>query len=138
MSQKGEQQKEGEGDNDKEQHDREEESGGGLDIGGVCEVREASDLPLYSLTRWCNHPCDNTTPLENIMTQTNLYASQYISAHNLLPRSRVYGRAHEQFTREELQKFISFIIIMDLPNTGRPLGDNMAILQPDMLQSRCS
>ena len=86
-----ESEQEGEGDNDNEQREGEEESGGGLEIGGECEVREASDLPPYSLTPGCNHPCDNATPLEffrmlvtddileNIVTQTNLYASQYIS-----------------------------------------------------------
>ena len=123
-----EQQEEGEGDNDNEQHDGEEESGGGLEIGGECEVREASDLPPYSLTPGCNNPCDNATPLEffrmlvtddileNIGTQTNLYASQYISTHSLPPRPRVHGWSREQFTREELQKFISLIIVMGLVN----------------------
>ena len=56
-----EQREEGEGD---KQQEGQEESGGGLEIGGVCEVREASDLPPYSLTPGCNHPCDNATPLE--------------------------------------------------------------------------
>ena len=106
----------------------ERESGDGLEIGGECEVGETSDLPPYSLTPGCNYPCDNATPLEffrmlltddildNIVTQTNLYASQYISTHNLPPRSRVHGWSREPFTTEELQKFISLVIIMGLVN----------------------
>ena len=123
-----EQQEEGERDNDNKQLEGEKEMGGGLEIGGECEVREDSDLPSYSLTLGCNHPCDNATPLEffrmlvtdnilgNIVTQTNLYASQYISTHNLPPQLRVHSWSREQFTREELQKFISLIIVIGLVN----------------------
>ena len=54
--------------------------------------------------------------LDNIVTQTNLYASQYTLTHNLLPRSRVHGWSREPFTQEELQKFIALIIVMGLVN----------------------
>ena len=98
------------------------------ELGGECEVGEANGLPAYSFTPGCNYSCDNATPLDsfrmlltddildNIVTQTNLYAAQYISTHNLPPRSRVHGWSREPFTREELQKFIVLVIIMGLVN----------------------
>ena len=97
------QQEEGkEGGSDDGQKESEGESGDRLEIGGECEVGEASNLPPYSHTPGCNYPCDNATPLDffsvlltddildSILTQTNLYADQYISTHNLTPRSRVH------------------------------------------------
>ena len=96
-----------------------------LEIGGECEVGEPSQIPDYSRTAGCNHPCINGTPLDflkmlltddildKIVEQTNLYASQYISSHDLPPRSRVHGWSQEPFTREEL---IALIIIMGLVN----------------------
>ena len=41
---------------------------------------------------------------------------QYITSHDLSPRSRVHGWSREPFTREELLKFISLIIVMGLVN----------------------
>lgn len=98
----------------------------GMEIGGECEVGDQNQIPVYSETAGCNHPCDNSTPLDflemlltndildNIVEQTNLYASQYISSHNLPSRSRVHN--WEPLTREELKKFIALIIIMGLVN----------------------
>ena len=93
------QQEEGrEGESDDRQQESEGENGDRLEISGECEVREASNLPPYSHTPGCNYPCDNATPLDffsmlltddildSIMTQTNLYADQYMSMHNLPPR----------------------------------------------------
>ena len=101
-----------------------------LGIGGECEVGEAaaeSDIPEYSLSVGCNYSCNDATPLEllmlltddildKIVEQTNLYARQYITSHDLSPRSRVHGWSREPFTREELLKFISLIIVMGLVN----------------------
>ena len=99
-----------------------------LGIGGECEVGEAaaeSDIPEYSLSVGCNYSCNDATPLElfkmlltddildKIVEQTNLYARQYITSS---PRSRVHGWSREPFTREELLKFISLIIVMGLVN----------------------
>ena len=117
-----------EGESDDEQQQGEAENSERLELGGECEVGEANGLPAYSFTPGCNYSCDNATPLDffrmlltddildNIVTQTNLYAAQYISTHNLPPRSRVHGWSREPFTREELQKFIALIIIMGLVN----------------------
>ena len=99
-----------------------------LGIGGECEVGEAaaeSDIPEYSLSVGCNYSCNDATPLElfkmlltddildKIVEQTNLYARPYITSS---PRSRVHGWSREPFTREELLKFISLIIVMGLVN----------------------
>ena len=54
--------------------------------------------------------------LDSIVTQTNLYASQYIASHNLPPWSRVHNWSLKPFTREELQKLIALVIIMGLVN----------------------
>ena len=54
--------------------------------------------------------------LDKIVEQTNLYARQYITSHDLSPRSRVHGWSREPFTRDELLKFISLIIVMGLVN----------------------
>ena len=115
----------------------ETESGVNIDdlgIGGECEVGEAgeaaaeSDIPEYSLSVGCNYSCNDATPLElfkmlltddildKIVEQTNLYARQYITSHDLSPWSRVHGWSREPFTREELLKFISLIIVMGLVN----------------------
>ena len=111
-----------------EAEQQDESTGDTLGIGGECEIGGDGEIPQYSLTPGCNHPCNNATPvdffgmlvtddiLDNIVTQTNLYASQYISTHNLPPRSRVHSWSHEPFTREELQKFIALVIIMGLVN----------------------
>ena len=40
------------------------ENGDRLEIGGECEVGEASGLPPYSLTPGCNYPSNNATPIE--------------------------------------------------------------------------
>ena len=127
----------------------ETESGVNIDelgIGGECEVGEAaaeSDIPEYSLSVGCNYSCNDATPLElfkmlltddildKIVEQTNLYARQYITSHDLSPRSRVHGWSREPFTREELLKFISLIIVMGLVNLPT-LDDNMALQQSDM------
>ena len=53
---------------------------------------------------------------DKIVEQTNLYARQYITSHDLSPRSRVHAWSREPFTREELLKFISLIIVMGLVN----------------------
>ena len=97
-----------------------------LDIGENADNK----LPEYSQKAGCNHQFnDEVTPLDvfkmlltddildQIVTQTNLYADQYISSHPDLPKgSRVHGWSREPFTRQELQKFISLIIVMGLVN----------------------
>ena len=102
-----------------------------LGIGGESEITEASvhvDLPQYTYSAGCNHQCTDATPyeffqmlvtddiLDNIVEQTNVYANQFISSHSLAPRSRVHGWARASFTRQELEKFISLIIVMGLVN----------------------
>ena len=100
-----------------------------LHIGSECDVAGPGyDLPLYSLSPGCNPSRLNATPLElfkmlltdsildKIVEQTNLYATQYISSHTLPPRSRVHSWTKEPFTRDELHKFLSLIIVMGLVN----------------------
>ena len=100
-----------------------------LEIGWECEVSgDHGDIPEYSHSAGCNHDCQNATPLDFfkmlltddildiIVTQTNLYASQFISTHNLSPRSRVHGWSREPFTPDELRKFVALIIVMGLVN----------------------
>ena len=99
-----------------------------LELGGECEVGEANELPPYSNTPGCNYPCASATPLDvfrmlvtdnilnSIVTQTNLYANQYIASQILPSRSLVHNWSREPFTREELQKFIALVIIMGLVN----------------------
>ena len=110
---------------DTNQQRGETESGVNIDelgIGGECEVGEAaaeSDIPEYS---GCNYPLElfkmllTDDILNKIVKQTNLYARQYITSHDLSPRPRVHGWSREPFTREELLKFISLIIVMGLVN----------------------
>ena len=100
-----------------------------LEIGGECEVSdEHSEIPEYSHSAGCNHPCQNATPLDffkmlltddildMIVTQTNLYASEFISTHSLTPQSRVHGSSREPFTPDEMRKFLALIIVMGLVN----------------------
>jgi hypothetical protein len=116
-------------DDDNEQSQGETETNAAdLDIGGECEVGEphpTSEIPEYTFLPGCNPPRPDATPLEMLLTdsildkiveQTNLYASQYISSHDLPPRSRVHSWTKEPFTRDELHKFLSLIIVMDLVN----------------------
>ncbi|CAI8021626.1 hypothetical protein GBAR_LOCUS12809, partial [Geodia barretti] len=59
------QQEEGrEGESDDGQLESEGENADRLEIGGECEVGEASNLPPYSHTPGCNYPCDNATAFE--------------------------------------------------------------------------
>ena len=85
-------------------------------------------IPLrryHSIHFHCNPPRPDATPLEMLLTdsildkiveQTNLYASQYISNHDLPPRSRVHSWTKEPFTRDE---FLSLIIV-DCHGSGKP------------------
>ena len=119
-------------DDDNEQSQRETEMNAAhFDIGEECEVGEphpTSEIPEYTFLPGCNPPRPDATPLElfkmiltdsildKIVEQTNLYASQYISSHDLPPRSRVHSWTKEPFTRDELHKFLSLIIVMGLVN----------------------
>ena len=100
-----------------------------LETGDKCSLETDWNIPEYSSSPGYNYQCsDAVTPLEifkvllkddildQIVTQTNLYAKQFISSHPVTPHSRVHGWSRESFTREELQKFISLIIVMGLVN----------------------
>ena len=54
--------------------------------------------------------------LDHVVVQTRLYASQFISAHTIAPRSRVQQWSGQEFDRDELKKFIALITIMGLVN----------------------
>ena len=79
----------------------ETEQTGDLDIGETVEIGPSSDddLPEYTLTPGCSTSVEGNSPfnyfsllmtpsiLQHIVDQTNLYASQFISSHDLGPHS---------------------------------------------------
>lgn len=85
-------------------------------------------LPEYTRSPGCKHNCGKAEPLDffkmlwtneildNIVAQTNLYADQFIAENDLSPHSRARQWSKETFTREELERFISLIIVMGLVN----------------------
>ena len=85
-------------------------------------------VPEYTHRPGCTQQIGDGTPLEffqllvtesmldNIVEQTNIYASQYKGSHKITPRSRVQQWAREDFDREELTRFLALIIIMGLVN----------------------
>ena len=52
--------------------------------------------------------------LENIVTQTCLYADQYIASHTIGPRSRVKQWPRKPLTIDELRRFFALVIVMGL------------------------
>lgn len=54
--------------------------------------------------------------LEKIVQQTNLYAEQFISKHNLVPRSRVHGWKKATHDLSKLKKLLALIVVMGLVN----------------------
>ena len=54
--------------------------------------------------------------LDEVVAQTQLYATQYINAHTITTRSRVQQWSRQDFDRDELKRFLALIIIMGLVN----------------------
>ena len=87
-----------------------------------------SGIPTYTCTPGCSQPPSDGSPLhffrmlvtdnivDHAVTQTRLYASQFIHTHTIGPRSRVQQWERQEFNRDELIRFISLIVIMGLVN----------------------
>lgn len=85
-------------------------------------------IPAYSCSPGCTQPLGDGSPLhffsmlvtddmlDNIVEQTNLYASQYVDTHTITPRSRVQQWSRQEFDRDELKKFLALVIVMGLVN----------------------
>ena len=83
-------------------------------------------LPEYTLQPGCNFPVGDNRPiryfshfitsdmLQNVVTQTNLYARQYIESHDLAPYSRVRLWSKSIFDMSQLQRFLAIILLMGL------------------------
>lgn len=58
----------------------------------------------------------NDEILENIVAQTQLYANLFIAAHTIGPRSHIQQWSWQEFSRDELKRFIALTIVMGLIN----------------------
>ena len=96
---------------------------------GVRDVSEQeSGIPNYMYMPGCTQPARDGTPLhffqlfitdeilDDVVAQTQLYANQFIVAHTIGPRSRVQQWLQQEFSRDELKRFIALIIVMGLVN----------------------
>ena len=93
------------------------------------EVHEGeSGFPNFACTPGCTQPIGDGSPLhffrmmvtdemlDEVVAQTHLYATQFINAHTISTRSRVQQWSRQDFARDELNRFLSLIIIMGLVN----------------------
>ena len=104
-----------------------------MDVGANVEIASESgsddsddSLPEYTCQPGCTIPMGDNRPidylshlvttdmLQKIVTQTNLYAQQYIESHDLSPHSRVRRWSKSVFDVSQLQRFLAIIIIMGL------------------------
>ena len=105
----------------------EDQSEGGGE-GGAGEGEDDARIPAYERQFGCTQDMSDKTPLEffklmvtdemleKIVQQTNLYAEQFISSHNLAPRSRVHGWKKATHDLSELKKLLALIVVMGLVN----------------------
>ena len=80
-------------------------------------------VTTYSLSTGCNIPVGNNRPicyfshlitsdmLQNVVTQTNLYARQYIEDHDLAPHFRVRLWSKSVFDMSQLQRFLAILLM---------------------------
>ena len=98
-----------------------------VDEGDVgAQQQSDSEIPEYTCRPGCTQlPADGSplnyfqmlvtdAMLDIIVSQTNLYATQY--THTLAPCSRVHQWSRQEFDRDELKKFVSLVLIMGLVN----------------------
>ena len=96
---------------------------------GVRDVSEQeSGISTYMYTPGCTQPARDGTPLnffqllitdeflDDVVAQTHLYANQFIAAHTIGPRSCVQQWSRQEFSRDELKRFIALMIVMGLVN----------------------
>ena len=110
------------------EREMEETEAGDLDIGENVQIGPSGDddLPEYTLTPGCSTSLEGNSPfayfsllmtpsiLQHIVDQTNLYADQFISSHDLCPHSRVRRWAKRVHDVCELLQFLAIIIIMGI------------------------
>ena len=101
-----------------------------------------SEIPAYTRSSGCTQPAGDGSPLhffqmlvtddmlDNIVEQTNLYASQYTdtNTNTITPRSRAQKWSRQEFNRDELKKFLTLVIIMGLVNLPTMEDHNLAVL----------
>ena len=97
-----------------------------MDVCDSGDSEETDTLPEYTLVPGCAIPVEGNRPLEyftllmtddmlqNIVTQTNLNAQQYIESHDIPPHSRVRRWSKFAHDLSELKKFFAIIILMGL------------------------
>ena len=99
----------------------------GMSVGACVEVGgDGGCVPEYTDEAGCSALVEGETPLdffqlifteemmEQIVTQTNLYAEQFIESHELGPHSRVQQWSKETHDINELRRFLAIIILMGL------------------------
>ena len=103
-----------------------EENEDGMPSVGAEVVIGGLTVPDYALDAGCCVPMESKSPLdffsllltdsilENIVTQTNLSAQQFIEAHELPPHSRVRRWSKSVHNIDELRQFLAIVIIMGL------------------------
>ena len=115
------------GEGEGEDGGEEEGEGEGRDDGEGGEGSMEDDswsIPQYTLVPGCTRDTTNLSPLdfftmmmseemmEHIVTQTVLYAQQYLESATLRPLSRVHQWNKADFTKADLKKFISIVVTM--------------------------
>ena len=98
-----------------------------VDVGAHVEIGPSgTDAPEYSLSPGCSAPVEGNSPLpffsllitnsmlQSIVDQTNLYAEQFISSHNLGPHSRARSWAKHVFDVAEMLQFLAIVIVMEI------------------------
>ena len=74
-----------------------------------CTIPVGDNRPIHYLSHLVTDDM-----LQKIVTQTSLYAQQYIESHDLSPHSRVRRWSKSVFDVSQLQRFLAIIIIMGL------------------------
>ena len=107
------------------------DSRNGGSAGGDGNGSSSSGIPRYLHQRGCTTDMSNRRPvdffhlfvtdgmLEEIVTETNLYAQQYLDTHDLLPTSRLQQWKSAQHDIVELKKYLALVIGMGIVNLPR-------------------
>ena len=109
--------------------------------------RQENELPEYTHTPGCAVSVEGNRPLqylsllvtddmlENIVTQTNLNAEQFIANHELGPHSRVRRWSKGDHNLDELKQFFAIIILMGLVRYPQ-MGNTLALHKHSLLQRK--
>ena len=120
------------GDRDDWSDEREQcrDEGAALNVGENIEIGASSDddefVPEYILQPGCSANVEGNSPLsyfsllvtndmlEHIVSQTNIYANQFIANHDLAPHSRVRRWSKAVHDVCELLRFLAIVIVMGI------------------------